>query len=148
MPVPEAISHGNHRELGDYSTVAFEGITHIVLWDAPVEKLPDAAAASLAAELGVGGDYGIMLTDINRRVLKPLVCIADVGSRVWESSCGSGSVAVASALGSKTARTVTNLELAQPGGSLWVSAQYNSGRITSTSLSGTVELVSYGYVKA
>lgn len=148
MPVPVNITHGDHRELGDYSAVVFEGITHIVLWDTSTADPPEEAALSLAAEIGVSGDYGIMFADPRRHTLTPLVYIAQVGSKVWESSCGSGSVAVASALADKESRTVADLELIQPGGSLWVTAHYDSGKIVSAQLYGSVELVSYGYVSA
>lgn len=147
MPLPLAVEHGESRELGPYSMVRFEGITHLVLPAAAPDADLLPAARCLLRSRGVQSmDLGLMFLDEKNARMTPLVCIEAVGSQVWESSCGSGSVAAACAMADRSGRDVCDLTLHQPGGSLCVSAEREGGRIIRARLAGDVAISSYGFV--
>jgi len=77
-------------------------------------------------------------------ILTPVVCVEDVGSLIWENSCGSGSAAVGASWSSRN-RSPVELTLHQPGGSLTVQVNWQS-RIDSLTLSGDITFTSAGMV--
>ena len=91
MPLPDAILHTSEG----YPLVVSEGITHVILQDMdPDEDL----IRRLVEEYGDRWDaFGMMFLKGDR--LTPVVYVCDAGSLVWESSCGSGSLAAAWYLG-------------------------------------------------
>jgi len=145
MPTPLGITGGAGGVAGDYSLVDFEGIRHLVLWEMGPQGL--GICQALAERLGIAqGDYGLLFMGGGLAAMTPWVSIAATDTRVWESSCGSGTVAVACALAHRAGCPIEGLTLAQPGGSLTASAICAGGAVTAASLSGEVDLVSWGYV--
>ena len=67
-------------------------------------------------ELAAVDCLGVMFYKEETRELTPVVYVPEVDSLVWESSCGSGSVAVAAALADRVGRSIESLKLSQPGG--------------------------------
>lgn len=147
MPLPLSIEHGSDGELGRYSMVCFAGITHLILPEAAPDEGLLPAARRLIAGRGVQSmDFGLMFLDAGNARMTPLVCIEEVQSQVWESSCGSGSVAAACAMAHAAGRDISGLTLRQPGGSLQVSAEVDGGRIRRARLAGDIAVSSYGTV--
>lgn len=147
MPLPAGIVWADDARLGHYAMVRFEGITHFVLPEAaPDAALLDAARVILRAQGVEAMDLGLMFAKGDFTAITPLVAIEAVGSTVWESSCGSGSVATACALAARAGKSVENLALSQPGGRLSVSAELAGGRIVRTRLAGDISVASYGEV--
>lgn len=145
MPLPQFVRHGEHESLGRYSIVGFEGIVHVVLWQREAnESLFEVVKDFLQTESLDDSCFGIMfIGNENPDHITPLVYVGAVGSLVWESSCGSGSLAVASALADLRKETVHRLKIAQPGGDLFVSVVWNGG-FEQTFLAGNVYFPAVG----
>lgn len=133
MPLPLSIE----RKEG-VTLVNFPGISHAVL-DAPISKAEaEAMIIPLCENLGVEA-LGLMLFDRESSRLRPLVYVPGAGSLFWETSCASGSAAVAAALAEREGHSLS-LSLSQPGGTLSIDLQYESGKIRSLRLGGQVIL--------
>ena len=87
MPMPERLEYSGEG----YPLVISEGITHMIL----EEMDPDPELVRLLADrYGPRYDaFGMQFLKGDRLV--PVVCVAAAGSMVYESSCGSGSLAAA-----------------------------------------------------
>lgn len=146
MPVPKEIKHVKLRESGDNcSIIIFDGITHMIVWDGIpsedrfryfLEKLLVHAPSRQEAA-------GILFYNEEKRVLTPVVCVPSVGSVVWESSCGSGTVAVACAIAEKKKQSVRSLMVSQPGGVLGVDIVWDQ-RVRNAVLYGELHIVAQG----
>ena len=146
MPLPLSIMHGDDPALGDYSLVAFEGIIHGVLWHRHAdEALLDVFRRLLRARNFDDANCGLMFVEKEEPlVIRPLVYVGEMGSLVWESSCGSGSIAVLCALMDKTSQSYRRLAVSQPGGILEVSGEYTSRGIERVRLAGEVYYTAAG----
>lgn len=145
MPLPVRITEGRDSVIGDYCIVVFDGIAHVILRDRePADIIEETK--KLLLEQGVPADaFGIMFHDTRRDFLTPLVFVSEVGSSVWENSCGSGSTAVAAAIAAKTQKNVS-ICLKQPGGSLKADVFLSEGRLSKILLSGSLAFTSEGTV--
>lgn len=132
--------------------VVMSGIEHLVLEEA--EPSPDAYRR-LVENGAFSRDVearGVMFWNPRENRMTPLVVVGD-GEPIWESSCGSGSVAVACrvALAGQQAAagraSVENLCIRQPGGELTVDVDCADGRIRQALLKGTVEKIAQGTVE-
>lgn len=88
---------------------------------------------------------GVMFWNRAARTLTPLVAVG-ASDPVREGSCGSGSIAVATALAMADRTSIRDLQLHQPGGELLVTAEYGSGGITRALIKGTVDMIATGRV--
>lgn len=129
--------------------LVFEGKSYTL----PVVRMPGIAHAIVAEELSpafvenVIAEWcrqlnaealGLMFYNADKMLLNPLVYVASTGSTVWESSCASGSCAVAAYESSKTGES-TSLSLKQPGGTLTVESFCKSGALFGLKLTGNVK---------
>lgn len=145
MPLPEEIRHVGRGPLGAYSIVAFAGINHLILWDRPAAASDIDAARGLLRSNGFRDEtFGVMFYDLGRNFLRPVVCVGQVGSLVWESSCGSGSSAVAAALADRRQSGIRSLPIAQPGGKLILDVTHTQGRIEQIRLGGDISITAAG----
>ena len=144
MPLPGHLKHGTDPYFGSLSVVPFEGITHIVLWEhEPMEKDEEQAKALLEREGGLPPAFGLMYYDRKREFLRPYVMVRAVGSKVWESSCGSGSCAVASAKIELEGRPEGVYDIKQPGGVLTIKLRRDTA-IREITLGGEVRFTAAG----
>lgn len=87
MPMPTGLEISPEG----YPLVISEGIAHMILMDTkPDQKLADRLICRFGKRFPAFG-----LQFINNDSLIPLVYVANAGSLVWESSCGSGTLAAA-----------------------------------------------------
>lgn len=121
-----------------YNAVCFEGIVHLIIQGARrsqefVEELFAAAKKQIPSSA-----YGIMFLKETQMI--PVVYVCDTDSIVWESSCGSGSMAVAvfMALSQKDGEYCYSLQ--QPGGVIEASASVKNGKAVRCSMGGPVSL--------
>ena len=122
MPLPRWL-----RQKPDYTLVDFEGIVHAVVWGGTASEARfQAIKKEVSRELGEVDCLGVMFYQEEVRQLTPVVYVRSVGSLVWESSCGSGSVAVAAALAERERRSVKALNLAQPGGIIQADVEWQN----------------------
>ena len=115
--------------------VRMEGIAHAVLLDTPPS--PALAQAVLRA-MPREDAQGVLFTKGTR--MTPLVYVAATGTSVWESSCGSGSVALAWLLAQNLPDGVHIFSFEEPGGTLEVSISMRLGRAESAMMGGCVTL--------
>ena len=119
MPLPLSLRTIDY-DGNSLPAVVFDGITHIIAQDDLIDildlsrgKLHELCRNLQTSALGVmflSGDL----------YLRPLVWVDQVGSLVWESSCGSGSTACAWWLGRDIRKGYIDYSFTQPGGELTV----------------------------
>lgn len=121
-----------------FDAVCFDGIVHtIVPGTARGQHFVDGLLAAAKSELDSSA-YGIMFLEGDK--MTPVVYVCETASTVWESSCGSGSMAVA-ALGAMTQiNGVCRRTLQQPGGIIEAVAVAEGGRVIECSMGGPVSL--------
>lgn len=140
MPKPEWIRAGEDEWFGKYTLVFFQGISHVILWNrTPDDKDVEMARPFLKRLDALQEAFGLMYYDEASQFMRPLVCVEDPYTLVWENSCGSGSSALASALAHRENRSPGNLLIHQPGGDLSVDVTWNGG-VEKLILGGAVEL--------
>lgn len=140
MPKPERIIPGHDEWFGDYSLVWFNGISHVVLWDRePREEDMEKIRPFLRQFGPLQEAFGLMYYDEEKSFMRPLVCVEDPYTLVWENSCGSGSSALASAMAHRKGGSIQGLSVRQPGGELTVDVTWKSG-VEQLVLGGVVEL--------
>ena len=115
--------------------VRMEGIAHAVLLNTPTS--PALAKAVLRA-MPREDAQGVLFTKGIR--MTPLVYVAATGTSVWESSCGSGSVALAWLLAQNLPDGAHAFSFEEPGGALEVSIHMRAGRAISATMGGRVTL--------
>ena len=146
MPLPKMIKHGENLQFGPYTIVEFQGITHLILW----ERTPDIHFLS-EAEHFLQEQYfpidsiGLMFYNKQQQQLTPLVMVQNPYSCVWESSCGSGSSAVAVGLADLSSAQLLTIDLRQPGGVVTVTVKKNDRQITDIFLDGKIQMLAAGF---
>jgi diaminopimelate epimerase len=141
-PLAETLVEWKGRRFPAY---IFEGISHIIAENVQPDE---ALARSLIGGLDkcrIGGSRqadaaGVMFYDSEKRFMRPVVWVRAAGTFLFESSCGSGSAALAVWAARNVADTETSLAIAQPGGVIETSVTKQAGKITRLSIGGRVTL--------
>lgn len=115
--------------------VRMEGIDHALLLDAAPS--PEAAERVLAA-MPKQDARGVLF--VQGEKMTPLVEVAATGTRVWESSCGSGTVALAWYLAQNLADGMHAFAFDEPGGRLEARVAMRAGRAAQIEMGGAVKL--------
>ena len=147
MPLPRscftALLTDGDREF-QLPVVRFPGISHVIINSRSIEKYgfkvrnAEARIESWCRQLGVEA-LGMMFWDEADGLLNPFVYVSGTNTAVWESSCASGSTAVAVYSALSEGRS-TELNLRQPGGVLTVAAEFSHGAVTGLKLTGTADI--------
>lgn len=125
--------------------IAFEGITHIVLWNVePSEDIIDLIKTALVEDLENVPCWGAMFYNETANFVTPAVYVKQTDSLVWEGSCGSGTVAVGAALAMRKQGSV-NCLLTQPAGAIQVDIIWDE-KVISAGIQGEVCYKSEGIV--
>ena len=138
MPRPlaiEMVSLKLDNEVFRLPLVRFAGISHLIATQPMERELAERAVRRWCMQLGADC-LGLMLLDMQKATLTPLVYVPAAETLVWESSCASGTAAAGAYLAAATQGEVFTNFL-EPGGILGVSVQPD-GRII---LSGTVKIL-------
>ncbi|MEG2174753.1 MAG: hypothetical protein RR135_04625 [Oscillospiraceae bacterium] len=140
MPIPrtfEAVT----LETCACMLVTFEGIAHAVVeGQAPDICLLDALETYLAGTYDAFGLMFVRTLGDHVRSITPVVRVPAAGSTVWESSCGSGSVATAALLLRDVHDGAHMLTFAQPGGEIDATIVKKNGHLTEAFIGGSVSL--------
>ncbi|MCB5942721.1 hypothetical protein LJB68_14425, partial [bacterium 210820-DFI.6.52] len=72
--------------------------------------------------------------------ITPVVYVRDTDTTVFESSCGSGTIATAIYLSELHKKDIFNCRINQPGGIIESEVYRNNGKITRLMIGGRVEL--------
>lgn len=115
--------------------VRFAGICHLIATAPMARELAERAVRRWCMQLGAEC-LGLMLLDLQKATLTPLVYVPAAETLFWESSCASGTAAVGAYLAQETGGEVFTNFL-EPGGILGVSVD-PEGRII---LNGTVKIL-------
>lgn len=120
--------------------VHLEGIAHFV-----VDHIPPSLDFFLKAEPLFRGipdleAYGVIFLDPDRNVITPLVKVPAAGTLVWESSCGSGSLAAAVAQSQSALDGAFVRDYIQPAGFIQVTVIRKNGKEVSAYIGGPVTL--------
>lgn len=117
-----------------YPLILCQGICHLLaLGQKPEHAFLEAARSQLNALEQEA--WGIMFLEEQRLV--PAVYVKSTDSLVWESSCGSGSVAAAWYLAGENPAQQT-FRFQEPGGEIHVSVQRENGTISACFMGGAV----------
>lgn len=142
MPLPDSVCATELCCAGSsyfVPIVRFPGICHgIVRGEIPRE---DALLhiSDWCAQLDTDA-LGLMFYDEAAGSLKPLVYVASTDTAVWESSCASGTAAVAAYLACTQGRD-TAIALLEPCGVLSAEAKFSEGKVNSLTLTGKAHIV-------
>ena len=137
MPLPLSVET---RELqGIHGTlVRLPGITHFVVTGMePAEEILDRIESDLE-KTGQSDAYGVCFLNPQTLTMTPLVEVLGTHSRIWEGSCGSGSVACACAQSFGETDGVFEVTYKQPAGSLQVTVTRENGKILDATIGGSV----------
>jgi diaminopimelate epimerase len=149
IPKPLAI---DRIEAGDggFPLVIFDGIVHAIVLDTTPEEetfrriraAVEKRRRDLAGpeRIGCPAAIGAMFFDTANRFMTPAVYVAATDSLVFESSCGSGSAALAVWETRDSREGERRLAVKQPGGVIEAAVRRKNGEITGVSIGGLVAL--------
>lgn len=121
-----------------FPAVVLEGITHVILENTtPSESLAHAVLDKMAKDTDADAAGAIFIKDGE---MTPVVWVRATDSFIWESSCGSGTLAATVWLGQHVTDGNFRLELKQPGGVLKAEFTAKNGRVTDARIGGPVFL--------
>jgi diaminopimelate epimerase len=130
-----------------FPVLRFEGITHLIAEGlAPDRELVLGLAEALGRAGGRPLALGVMFYDPARRFMRPAVYVAATESLVLESSCGSGTAALAAWLAASPAGDpgAACWDIAQPGGLIRARVTRRGEIIESVAIGGPVGLDTRG----
>jgi len=132
MPLPRAV-----RVLERGTLVDLGGIVHFVTEEAPSEAFFEQIERELLCKTGAEA-YGVIFLDRERGAITPLVKVVSTDTLVWESSCGSGTLAAAVAESFAAAEGTFERAYLQRAGTISARVLYADGRIKTAFIGGDV----------
>lgn len=121
-----------------FPAIVLEGITHVILEDTKISEKLARLVIEKAAELTHPEAAGAIFVDKDH--MTPVVWVQATDSFIWESSCGSGTLAATIWLGRDVKEGDFTQELIQPGGILKAAFSAKEGKIVSAKIGGPVTL--------
>lgn len=146
MPLPECIKEVEVPGYGSYPVVVFDGIMHMIAKGPQKSEGFVKAAMDAVRAQGKCDAYGIMFLEPSGDGMEkcyrmtPVVLVVETGSLVWESSCGSGSMACAVYLSDRKEDGHYVYVLRQPGGLIEASVVRTDGRAVQCKMGGPVTI--------
>lgn len=142
MPLPESVC-GFDFSCGDDSyalpLVRFPGICHSIVSGGLSRETAQRCISDWCRQLGAEA-LGLMFYDEASGSLEPLVYVASTDTAVWESSCASGTAAVAAYLAC-TRGADARISLSEPCGVLSAEAVLRGGKVCSLKLTGKAAIL-------
>ncbi len=141
MPLPRALDSLSVPELSPepLPAVLLPGITHIIVRDTAPAPAAFRAIQQAANDRWDWEALGAMFLS-PRGELTPAVAVRATGTAVFESSCASGSTALAVWLARDLEEGERTYPVPQPGGTLTVRVQKTGGRVAVLTVGGPVTL--------
>ncbi|HWP50439.1 MAG TPA: hypothetical protein VN626_01955 [Clostridia bacterium] len=121
-----------------FEAVCFDGIVHTIVPGAPRDAHFVQELVAAVRNIVDSSAYGIMFLKGDDMV--PVVYVCETDSMVWESSCGSGSMAVAAFRAMAQQNGTYRCALRQPGGVIEVVAVSENGTVIKCNMGGSVSL--------
>lgn len=120
--------------------VVLDGISHAILYKRQcTPQLADAVIDTIRDRTNAAAGGAIFLDDVQHS-MTPYVWVRSTGTRVWESSCGSGTLASVIWLARNLKSGLYRLELRQPGGSLLAEVEKEYGHVCAGRIGGPITL--------
>lgn len=138
MPLPESVCSA---DIGGYTLplVRFPGICHAVVTEQIPRSEAEASIPGWCAQLDTDA-LGLMFYDEAAGSLEPLVYVASTNTSYWESSCASGTSAVAAYLACAR-KADAAISLREPCGVLSAEAKFSGGAVSSLTLTGKARII-------
>lgn len=147
MPLPESPKVFESTPFGCVTVIPFGGISHIILTNREPEEKDPEMACSFLDMVGIDSSaYGLMYYRTTDSFMRPRVIVRSAETDVWESSCGSGSCALATALSFAQDEMDRTFEIRQPGGMLAVRVIRSEKDVQSIRLGGELIFSASGWL--
>jgi histidine racemase len=149
MPLPKKIEEQSINYDGDEINmviVRYPDFFHIVIEVDQFNEAVRKSVQSLAKLLGVtvGTNLiGVLLYQPASNELAPLIFVPPLDSMIWERGCGSGTASLGAYLAWKKKGDIAT-PIRQPGGTIHVTANWQSEEVTSLKIEGAVGIVARG----
>ena len=127
---------GPASSLLHYPAIVLEGITHVILEDTDASEELARAVILQAAEQTTADAAGAIF--VRGDQMTPAVSVRATDSFIWESSCGSGTLAATISRSRFLQDGAFKLSLKQPGGILQAEAHWEHGHLQSAKIGGPV----------
>jgi diaminopimelate epimerase len=130
----------------DLPVIVFEGITQLIAPDTPPSRETFFAVKKIVEQKCVEqqqpfpGALGLMFLDTAKNFMRPAVYVYATDSLVFESSCGSGSAALALWQSRSLRDGEARAAALQPGGLIDTRVKKSGGKVVSVSIGGRVSL--------
>lgn len=121
-----------------FDAICFDGIVHTVVPGAPRSQAFVEELLSVIQSTVKSSAYGILFAEGDH--MTPVVYVCETDSLIWESSCGSGSIAVVALRALLQNQGEYRCSLHQPGGIIEAIAMAENGRVVKCSMGGPIEL--------
>lgn len=138
MPLPKGMELLKTGPEEAFYMVIFEGICHLIVPGKPRDQEFVDNTIKMAKEVCPCGAWGIMFLEGSNMV--PAVYVENTNSLVWESSCGSGSMAAAVYLSRNEKDGIFTYTLFQPGGEIQARVYKKAGKIFRCTMGGPVKI--------
>lgn len=122
-----------------FDVMIFDGIVHTIVPGQP--RTEDFVRGLIAAvqQMAPSDAYGVMFLTAPDQLV-PAVYVCDTHSLVWESSCGSGSIACATHLALPLPDGTYEYEFHQPGGMIEATVGIKNGKVILCQMGGPVAI--------
>lgn len=137
MPLLQKVETINYKN-NTYSAMVFDGIVHIIVPDSPKNQSFINDILNTAKNKILSDAYGVMFLEDSK--LTPVVYVVNTDSIIWESSCGSGSMACAAFLSQNKSDGIYTYSFNQPGGTIEAEIQIKNNQTVSCKMGGKVTL--------
>lgn len=140
MPIPQKIETIDVKNLGEFPIVIIEGINHIIAENIlPTQENFEQFKKAVYENYNVEA-FGVMFFDRQKNYITPVVYVKDTDTTFFESSCGSGTLATITYLGSYLQDGHLKSNISQPGGIIEAEIYKENGKIKNIIIGGVVKL--------
>jgi len=143
MPLPERIESVSLPDGSVYPAIFFPGIAHLIV---PMDQMDASDAENVIAGWCEALDtnaLGIILTNEDCSLIRPIVYVRATLSSVWERGCGSGTAAIGAYLASKEQKNIA-VSVSQPGGTITVEASWSENTLSALKIRSDVRISAIG----
>lgn len=139
MPLPQNIFEINLKDGKNITVIEFEGIFHAICLENLNDNLYDSIKTAIYEKQSPEA-MGVIFLNENSLEIEPIVYVKETNSKVYEQSCGSGSIAAAVYLSKDNSDGIYSYNIKNPGGIIEVILHRSNGEFINAFMGGTVEL--------
>ena len=136
IEMPPVLSVQKRKE--DVFYVELPGISHVILRNAPPDESVFLSIRDAVMNRYDPPAVGVLFYEEKESRMTPVVYVKDTDFFCWEGSCGSGTVALVSALSSEKEDGLYRYEIRQPAGKIGAVVLKENGAVKKVSIEGAV----------